>query len=408
MRRDTATSPCSFGPGTIAEPELVIVGLISGTSADGIDAALVSIGGADETTRLSLRRFVTVPYPSELREMVLTLARGEAGVADVTRFHYRLGRMFGEAARCVLEGEEADAIASHGQTVCHLIDGSAEPATLQLGHPALIASATGATVVSDFRAGDIAAGGQGAPLVSFLDCLVLRHATTWRVALNIGGIANVTFVPPLSSGTDPIAFDTGPGNSLIDRLTQRLFGTAYDGEGTLSAAGSVAPALLEALLAHPYLRRPPPKSTGLEEFGDTTVDRIVAHASHLGLRAEDVLATATRFTAASISRGISQLRERCNPGAAIDEIVVSGGGAHNHTLMRFLGQEIPTSRFLPSDALGLPGDAKEAVAFAVLANQTLRGLPSTIPSCTGARRPSVLGSITPGANYRQLMTRLGQ
>jgi anhydro-N-acetylmuramic acid kinase len=374
---------------------------MSGTSADGVDAALVRIEGFGPGTRLALERFETVPYSTDVREGVLDMARGYTGVAEVARWHYRLGQLFGEAARTVADGEPLDLVASHGQTVIHLLTKRTYRATLQLGAPAVVVAEAGCTVISDFRAADIAAGGEGAPLVSFVDWMLLRHPTIWRVALNIGGIANLTYLPPESSPELPFAFDTGPGNAPIDRAMYRLSGETmfHDADGVTAASGEVDPDLLSGLMAHPFLQRPPPKSTGLEEFGEEFTDHVLERAAARGLGMEDTVATLTRFTAASIGRALRLVPR-------VDEVIVAGGGFHNATLMRYLQQELPDVLLVGSDSRGLPGDAKEAIAFAVLANQTLRGLPGNLPSCTGARYETVLGSITPGPNYSELMRKV--
>jgi anhydro-N-acetylmuramic acid kinase len=379
---------------------LRIVGLMSGTSADGIDAALVSVDGCGEDTEVTLERFLTVPYPSDVRACVLETAEGSGGAGDIAKLHHRLGELFGRAALALLEGGEADLVASHGQTVAHVRLGHGR-ATLQLGCPAVIAALSRVTVISDFRSADIAAGGEGAPLVSFVDWILLRHPAKRRIALNIGGIANVTYLPPRTSEEPALAFDTGPGNAPIDAAVRALTGgsLAYDSGGEMAGRGSVDLELLAHLLDHSYLKQPPPKSTGLEEFGPAFAQRVVADGRSRGLSGEDIVATLTRFTAVSIAWGVRQAAE-------VDEVIVAGGGCHNATLMRFLREELGSIAVESSDSVGIPPDAKEALAFAVLANQTIRALPGTIPACTGAARAAVLGSVTPSANFQDLMRRL--
>jgi anhydro-N-acetylmuramic acid kinase len=305
-----------------------------------------------------------------------------------------------EATHAVLQGEEADLVASHGQTVAH-VAGVPRRATLQLGSPAVIAERTGLTVVSDFRSADIAAGGEGAPLVSFVDLLCLRDATKPRVLLNIGGMANVTYVPPVEGTETPRAFDTGPGNALIDRAIYRLSGESsrYDPNGELAARGRLHPPTLDWLMRHPYLHRLPPKSTGREEFGDQLAEVVIEMVRKGGGAPADVVATLTTFTAQSIAEGLAFLPE-------FDEVVVAGGGIHNDTLMKLLRQELAPHPVSASDSMGIPADAKEALVFAILANQTIRGLSSNVPGCTGARHEAPLGSITPGRNFVQLMKSL--
>lgn len=376
------------------------VGLMSGTSSDGIDAALVTIKGADERTAFTVERFVSVPYPSDVRESLLDAARNYMGVADLTTWHFRLGELFAAAAIEVLAGEPADFVASHGHTVAHL---TAEPhrATLQVASPAVIAERTGMTVVSDFRARDIAAGGQGAPLVSFIDWRLLRHPHRSRALLNIGGMANVTWVPSTVAGGEAIAFDTGPGNAMIDRAVYRVSGESvyYDLDGTMASRGRLDETILAELMAHPYLERRPPKSTGREEFGDPLTDHIVDRMRRNRKNADDIVRTLSMFTVRSIVRALAWLPD-------IDEVVVAGGGAHNVFIMDHLKQLLGGIPLLSSDEIGMSGDAKEAVSFALLGNQTIRGLPGTVPGCTGARHEVVLGSITPGPNYPALMRAL--
>jgi anhydro-N-acetylmuramic acid kinase len=382
------------------EGTLRVIGLMSGTSSDGIDAALVTITGTGERTAFELDRFVSIPYPSDVRESLLDAARNYMGVADLALWHFRLGELFAAAALEVLAGDVADLVGSHGQTVAHLM---AEPhrATLQIASPAIIAERTGLTVVSDFRARDVAAGGQGAPLVSFVDWLLLRHPQRSRVLVNIGGIANLTWVPSVEHGGIPIAFDTGPGNAMIDRAVYRLSGESvnYDQDGVMAARGAVDEAILAELMAHPYLARRPPKSTGREEFGDPLSDHVVDRMRESAKGPEDIVSTLSMFTARSIVRSLAWL-------PAVDEVIVAGGGAHNTFIMDRLKQSLGRIPLLASDEIGMPVDAKEAVSFALLANQTIRGLPGNVLGCTGARHEVVLGSITPGPNYSGLMRAL--
>lgn len=386
--------------GSRAASALRVVGLMSGTSSDGIDAALVEISGAGERTTFELERFVSIPYPSDVRESLLDAARNYMGVADLTSWHFRLGELFAAATLEVLAGEPADLVASHGHTVAHL---TAEPrrATLQVASPAIIAERTALTVVSDFRARDIAAGGQGAPLVSFVDWLLLRHPQRSRVLINIGGIANLTWVPPAAYGGNPIAFDTGPGNVMIDRAVYRLSeeSLTYDRDGAIAGRGEVDAAILGELMAHRYLEQRPPKSTGREDFGDPLTDHIVDRMRRNGRNADDIICTLSTFTVRSIVRGLAWLPD-------VDEAIVAGGGAHNDFVMEHLKRSLGGIPLMTSDEISVSSDAKEAVAFAVLGNQTIRGLIGNVPECTGARHEVVLGSITPGPNYPALMRRL--
>lgn len=379
---------------------LRIVGLMSGTSADGIDAALVSVSGSGKDTSFSIERFITVPFSSDIRESLLDASRNYTGTYDMALWHFRLGQLLAEAVSEVLAGAEADLVASHGHTVAH-VSQAEHRATLQLGCPAVIAERTGLTVVADFRSSDIAAGGQGAPLVSFVDAVCLQHPNKSRSLLNIGGIANITFVPASSSADQPSAFDTGPGNVLLDLATCRVSGETehVDVNGERAARGKVLDDVLAWLLEHPYLAKKPPKSTGREEFGDHLTDQAVERVRRAGGSSDDVLATLTAFTVQTIVRGVRSL-----PDA--DEIVVAGGGTHNKTMMRLLREALAPTSVTTSDVVGIPPDAKEALAFAILANQTIRGLPGNVPGCTGAAYETILGSITPGKNFPDLIRRL--
>ncbi len=376
---------------------MFVVGLMSGTSADGTDVAVVDIEGVPPHLHWQLLHFLTLPHPPELREAILAATRPETGRVDlVCRLDAALGEQF---ARAALEGIRAAGlspadvalIGSHGQTVWHAPEAH-PPATLQLGNAAIIAERTGIPVVSDFRSRDMAAGGQGAPLVAYVDVLLLRHETLVRAAQNIGGIGNVTFIPPLSRpDLAPLAFDTGPGNVLIDSLTTWATGgrQTYDENGRLAARGLVDRVLLEELLQEAFYHRPPPKSTGRELFTLEKARAVWRKAMARGLRPEDAIATVTALTAHSIVRAYRDFFPRF-PG----EVIVSGGGARNSVLMAMLRQLLAPARVLYSDAVGIPVDAKEAIAFAVLAYETWHGRPGNLPEATGARRRVVLGSVT--------------
>jgi len=318
---------------------------------------------------------------------------------EVCRASVALGHLYADAVatllhRAGIRPERVAVIGCHGQTVRHLPHpesslGREVRATMQLGDAATLAERTGITVVSNFRARDIAAGGQGAPLVPLFDFLFLADRNIGRIALNIGGIANVTLLPPSAAQEDVIAFDTGPGNILIDLLAARITSGAQflDRDGDIAATGSVDESLLGELLEHPYLKKEPPKSTGREEFGEAFLDTVSAG----GTTGSDLIATLTAFSAHSIAHGIERFRPR---GARLQEIVVSGGGVHNKTLMRMLQERLSGMVLRPIAEFGIDPDFKEAIAFAVIADRTLRGLPGNLPSATGAVRPVILGQIT--------------
>ncbi|MFE5887657.1 anhydro-N-acetylmuramic acid kinase [Streptomyces sp. NPDC056462] len=368
-----------------------VIGLMSGTSHDAIDAAAADLNLVGDSLVLKTLGLVSEAYDEALREVIAeALPPGVVSMAEVCRLDTRIGQAFaGAAVRADRElcGGRAELVASHGQTVYHWAEDGQVHGTLQLGQPAWIAEATGLPVVADFRPRDIAAGGQGAPLVSLVDLLWLRGRPGTPVALNVGGIANLT-------APDGTAFDTGPGCALIDAAARGFSGgrLAYDVDGALAGRGSVHEPLLLRLLEEPYYALPAPKTTGKEHF----------HLGHLRdalagfgtLPAEDVVATLTMLTARTVADAVRAM------GAT--EVIASGGGTRNPVLMRMLGQRLPGVALRTSDELGLPSAAKEAYAFAVLGFLTAHGLPGTVPSATGARHARVLGSITPGRDGLRL------
>lgn len=393
---------------------MLIIGLISGTSVDAIDAALIDIERDGETLCVSLRAFAMQPFDAQLRARVVGLMPPHAGsTAAVCEINVLLGEAFAGAARNLADQagvplRDVDLIASHGQTVYHEVAAGATRSTLQLGSPAIIAERTGCTTVADFRGRDMAAGGEGAPLVSYLDALLLRDEQLFRAAQNIGGIGNVTFLPPHASGSgagqdgEMFAFDTGPGNILIDEAVRLLTDGAqsFDQHGQMAAQGRVDEALLDHWLRHPFFMQPPPKSTGRELFGPREARAYVQQAHERGLAPNDIVATLTAFTAKSIADAYRRFLPRVN------EVLIGGGGGRNKTLMTMAQAALPGVAVRLMDDLGLSADAKEAVAFALMGHATLHGYANNVPSATGATQPVVLGNITPGANYRALLRTL--
>lgn len=400
---------------------MIVVGVSSGTSVDAIDTAVADLGlAADGTLTLCPLGHGEHPWPAGLRERILAaLPPAPVGVAEWCALDTLVGQALGDAARRAAEehaGGRADLVASHGQTLYHWVEGGSARGTLQVGQPAWIAERSGLPVVSDLRAGDVAAGGQGAPLVSVLDALWLGGAAGTddapggdgghrrTAALNLGGIANVTVV---GRADEPVlAWDTGPGNCLVDAAVQRLAGLPYDRDGALAAAGTVDADALAVLLDDPYYALPAPRSTGRELFdAGYAAARLAAADATRGraLDGPDLVATLTELTAATVARSLAR---DAGPGAPVGRVVVSGGGAHNPVLLdrlrAHLAAHVPGAELVTADALGLPGDAKEAYLFALLGYLGVHGLPGTAPGgdgarATGARRPVVLGSLTPPA-----------
>ncbi|WP_309063080.1 anhydro-N-acetylmuramic acid kinase [Streptomyces sp.] len=366
-----------------------VIGLMSGTSHDAVDAAAADLTLEGDTLLLRPLGMVSDPYPEELRTaLTAALPPARTTMREVCRLDTRIGQAFAAVAvradRELCDGR-ADLVVSHGQTVYHWVERGRVHGTLQIGSPAWIAEATGCPVVSDLRTRDVAAGGQGAPLVSVVDLMWLRGRPGTPAALNLGGIANLT----VAAGTgDPVAFDTGPANALVDAAVHALTDGRldHDRDGALAARGHVDTALLRRLLDEPYYAKPPPKTTGKELFHWPYLRAALAGRDRLP--AEDVIATVTRLTARTVADAVRSV------GAS--EVVASGGGTRNPTLMAMLRTALHDIPLRTSDALGLPSAAKESYAFAVLGFLTAHGLAGTVPACTGARRPSILGSLTPG------------
>ncbi|MGI8772143.1 MAG: anhydro-N-acetylmuramic acid kinase [Acidobacteriaceae bacterium] len=397
---------------------MTVAGVMSGTSADGIDVAICRIGpGSARAARTStfpaidLRLHRASAYPATLRKAVLAAMNADStSAAELARLHWRLGQAYAEAVATAVAdyGRPIDLVGCHGQTIYHQgvasnYAGRSVACTWQLGEAALIAAAIGVPVVSNFRPADMAAGGQGAPLVPLLDFALFRHLRRARVLQNLGGIGNLSAIPPGGTPADLLAFDTGPANMVIDGLTARLFAKPYDLDGRIAAAGTVHPRLLAGLLRDPFYRKTPPKSAGREQYGVLFVDRILADAARLKLSAPDTVATATALTAASIRIAHERFvmphfekHARSSGASSPVEYIVSGGGARNRTLLRMLAEELAPfgCTVAPIDALGVPSEAKEAVAFALLAWQTWHRLPGNVPAATGATRPAILGQVT--------------
>lgn len=377
------------------------VGLMAGTSLDGIDAALVRIEGVGDAIRIETLATHYMPYTPDEREGLLHLIQS-GSLADLCAWDAYLGERFAQAAQAVIcRGvrrtplpPRVDFVGSHGQTVWHAPNAqllhTPTPNTLQIGQPDTIAARVGAPVIADFRTRDIAHGGQGAPLVPIVDWLLLRSETEPRAALNLGGMANLTLLPAHSPPDAIRAFDTGPANALIDLAVQQGTGGAqtYDRDGALAAAGTVHPPLLDWLKAHPYFQQPPPKSTGREVFGEALLAAI--HTQFADLPLPTLVATLTELTACTIA---DALRQWVLPTCPVQRIIVSGGGLHNPVLMGRLKAHLPNLAFESSAAYGIDPDFKEAIAFALLADRFLQGLPATYPNTTGVRHPTRAGKL---------------
>ena len=384
---------------------MVVAGVMSGTSADGINVALARLGGG--RTPVELLGHAEYSYPRKVRTAILTaMNASRASVADLARLNSLLGELYADAVQATERQFKirTDLIGCHGQTLYH----QGEPgrflsrrivATWQTGEAAIIAARMGAPVVSDFRPADMAAGGKGAPLVPFLDFLLFRHARAGRIVQNIGGIANLTALPAGATLQDLIAFDTGPGNMVIDAVTEKLFGQPFDRGGRIAASGKVFDKVITEVLHRDFFKRKPPKTAGREEFGRDFVREFLRACRPS--RKQDVVATATALTAKSIAYAVQRLQR--NPSSAhkqrsehaYPEMILSGGGAKNSTLVAMLTGQLAALgvRLRFSDEFGLPSAAKEAVAFALLAYETWHRRPSGIPSATGAQRAAVLGKI---------------
>lgn len=383
-----------------------VVGMMSGTSVDGVDAALVEISGTDSEPKVKLLAFENKPYPPQVREKIFSLfTPANAMVDKVGYMNFLLGEIYAKSALSVIEKagmkpEEIDVIGSHGQTIWHAPipespDGIPVAYTVQIGEGSVIAERTGILTVSDFRVADMAAGGQGAPLVPFSEYLLYRREKETILLQNIGGIGNMTVMPAGAKPRDVFAFDTGPGNMIIDAVISAVTGgeKTYDAGGETAAKGRVCNALLDILKEEPYYRQPLPKTTGREHFGVQYTEKILSWWKENPIPVEDLLATVTDLTAYSIADAYERY---VLPKYRASEIIVGGGGSYNATLLRFMKE-----RFAPhgvavrtQEDLGLSSDAKEAVAFALMADCCMRGKANTLPSVTGAEHPAVMGKIS--------------
>ncbi len=379
-----------------------VIGLMSGTSSDGVDAALVEIHGRGQKLSVRSLAFYSLPYSRSLRTRILA-ASMEGHVADICHLNATLGELFAKAALGVIERaglRPADVrlIGSHGQTVHHLPKGRREPgvglirSTLQIAEPAIIAERTGITTVANFRPRDIAAGGEGAPLTPYVHHLLFRHPRRSRLIVNLGGISNVTYLPKGGALDSLRAFDTGPGNMVLDAVASRITHgrIAMDRGGKLAARGLVDADLLAGLLTHPFLKRHPPKSTGREEFGEAFLQTLIEQGRRRRLSPHDLLATCARWTAEAVGTARRWLN------GPIDDVLVGGGGIYNRTVMANLGEVFAPAGVQTFDDVGWQSKAFEAIAFAVLAYQTITGCCTNIPSVTGATRSVLLGTIVPG------------
>lgn len=386
---------------------MLVLGMMSGTSADGIDAALVRISGAPPAISAKLEGHYHARFPARVRQAVLRLANGGATTtAEISQLNFLLGEQFAAAAvqgceRWRFPLRKLDLIGSHGQTIYHqgaasrFLGARRVASTLQIGEPGMIAGRTGVTTIGDFRPADMAAGGQGAPLVPFVDYLLYRHRKLGRVALNIGGIANVTLIPAGASVENVLAFDTGPGNMVIDALVSAISRgrKTFDADARIGLRGRVIRPLLEEMLRHRYLRQAPPKTAGREQFGQEYARKLLDWAKKRRARPEDLVRTATIFTALSIA---DAFRRFIFPRAHVNELIVAGGGTKNPLLMAQLAAALPGIEMVGSARFGVPAEAKEAFAFAILAYESFHARANNLPSATGAKRPAILGKLVHG------------
>jgi anhydro-N-acetylmuramic acid kinase len=381
---------------------MTVAGIMSGTSADGIDVAVVRIAAGKTRPTLALLAHEGFAFPAALRRAVLAAMNADStSTAELARLNWRLGVAYSEAVNATLKRHkvELDLIGCHGQTLYHqpraaMYAGRRFACTWQAGEAAVIAAALGVPVVSNFRPADMLAGGQGAPLVPLLDYVLFADAKRGRVLQNIGGIANLTAIPAGATADQVTAFDTGPGNMVIDALAQELFGKTFDRNGAFAAEGRVIAPVLTTALRNPYFRLKPPRTAGREQFGREYATKFLAACKRSSDKPEDALATATALTAETIAQSYKRFAQRKMKSEV--DYIVSGGGARNHTLMAMLTQRLEPlgCELAASEEFGLPVEAKEAAAFALLAWQTWHHRAGNVPAATGATRPAILGQVT--------------
>ncbi|WP_270577680.1 anhydro-N-acetylmuramic acid kinase AnmK [Caldibacillus thermoamylovorans] len=391
---------------------MLIVGLMSGTSLDGIDASLVDIKHYGEKTKVKVLKSISIPYDTTIKEELLQVMNIEtSNVQQICSLNFKISYLFAEAVKEVcnqanISLNQLDLIGSHGQTIYHMpkTKQSFVNSSLQIGDPSVIAYETKTMVISNFRSMDIAAGGEGAPLIPYIDWLLFKSDTKGRILQNIGGIGNCTVLKRSCQKEDIIAFDTGPGNMIIDELCRTLINVPYDQNGIIASHGKVHGQLVEEWMGHPYFKKSPPKSTGREQFGKQyTIELIEKYPS---LSVEDFVATATFFTARSIACAYQKF---VFPTEKIDDILISGGGANNQTLINMIQSLLPNQVVQTSNEYGITADEKEAVGFAVLANEYIHQQKTNIPKATGARQSVLLGQMTlpPDGDVKQILKRTG-
>ena len=384
----------------------IVVGLMSGTSCDGIDACLTNIKGNGLTTKVDVIGYETFSYNDEIRQLIFNASQRETSSVDlICRLNFTLGKLFADTVKLIAKKtsipiSKIDIVGSHGHTIYHIPSSKAKVnmslgSTLQIGEPSIIAQDTGITTIADFRTRDIAAGGEGAPLVPYADFILFGRDGVCRAMQNIGGIANVTLLPGDCDINRIIAFDSGPGNMVIDRFAEKITGGSvkFDKNGIFASKGKPNQDFLERLCSHPYVTKYPPKSTGREDFGVQFADNLYEEMKRESINDSDAIATVTAFTAKSIS---DNYRTFIQPFYKITEVVLSGGGIHNLTLRKLLSKYLSGIRIKQTDDYGIPSDTKEALSFAILANETLFGNPANVLSATGAKERVVLGKIIPG------------